>query len=118
MVTDRQIDRRRTMRWTNTILAAAMVLALVGPAMAGDWEDAKAADERGDYAIELRLLTPLADQGNATAQFNLGYLYDMSRGVPKDDAQAMKWYRLAADQDNADTQFNLGVMYANEPHGL
>ena len=33
------------------------------------------------------------------------------RGVPKDDAEAVKWYRLAADQGQANAQFNLGVMY-------
>ena len=34
-------------------------------------------------------------------------------GVPQDDVQAVKWYRLAADQGDADAQSNLGLMYAN-----
>ena len=37
----------------------------------------------------------------------------MDRGVPENDTEAVKWFRLAADQDVADAQFNLGVMYAD-----
>jgi TPR repeat protein len=52
-----------------------------------------------------------ADQGNATAQTNLGYMYVTGRGVPRDYAEAVRWYRLAADQGNATAQTNLGVLY-------
>jgi len=53
----------------------------------------------------------LAEQGNASAQFNLGLMYSLGTGVPKDDKEAVKWYRLAADRGDADAQFSLGVMY-------
>ncbi len=53
-----------------------------------------------------------ADQGHATAQFNLGVMYFKGEGVPQDVAEAVRWYRLAADQGDASAQFNLGVMYA------
>ena len=33
------------------------------------------------------------------------------RGVPKDDSEAMRWYRLAAEQGHADAQWSLGLMY-------
>ncbi len=42
-----------------------------------------------------------AETGDANAQFNLGVMYDNGMGVPKDDAEAAKWYRLAAEQGNA-----------------
>jgi hypothetical protein len=57
------------------------------------------------------LWRPLAEQGVALAQNNLGVMYAKGRGVPQDDAEAVKWYRLAAEQGNADAQYNLGVMY-------
>jgi hypothetical protein len=51
------------------ILAASFVMAaVVGAAGAGPLEDALAAHERGDDATALRLIRPLADQGNAVAQ--------------------------------------------------
>ena len=52
-----------------------------------------------------------AEQGHARAQFNLGVTYAKGRGVPQDDKQAVKWFRLAADQGHANAQFNLGIMY-------
>jgi TPR repeat protein len=71
------------------------------------------AYERGDYTTALRFLRPLAEQGNARAQYNLGIMYDNGEGVPENDAEAVKWYRLAADQGLAFAQSGLGLMYAN-----
>ena len=53
----------------------------------------------------------LAEQGDAVAQYNLGVMYRIGRGVPKDDKAAVKWWRLTADQGDAEAQYNLGVMY-------
>ena len=39
-------------------------------------------------------------------------MYDKGTGVPKDEVEAVKWYRKAADQGHAAAQFNLGGMYA------
>jgi len=54
-----------------------------------------------------------AEQGYARAQNNLGVMYANGSGVPEDDAEAVRWYRLAADQGEAAAQYNLGVRYAN-----
>ena len=54
-----------------------------------------------------------AEKGDAKAQTLLGIFYQLGAGVPKDDAEAVKWYRKAADQGYATAQFNLGVIYAN-----
>ena len=53
----------------------------------------------------------LAEQGDADAQYNLGLMYLLGDGVPENDAEAVKWYRLAAEQGNATAQYNLGNMY-------
>ena len=52
-----------------------------------------------------------AEQGDASAQYNLGVMYDDGLGVPLDDAEALRWYHLAAEQGHATAQHNLGVMY-------
>jgi TPR repeat protein len=54
-----------------------------------------------------------AEKGDAEAQFNLGFCYDDGRGVKKDYAEAVKWYRKAAEQNFAPAQFNLGYSYVN-----
>ena len=97
------------------ILLGALVamLVVVGTAIAGPLEDANAARQRGDYAAAMRILRPLAEQGNAYAQALLGGMYSLGQGVPQNYAEAARWYRLAADQGNAEAQNNLGIMYAN-----
>ena len=37
-------------------------------------------------------------QGDAGAQFNLGFMYAQGRGVPQDYAQAHMWFSLAASR--------------------
>ncbi len=59
----------------------------------------------------LRLWRPLAAQGHAYAQYNLGGMYHEGQGVPRDYAEAVKWYRKAAKQGYSQAQFNVGVMY-------
>ena len=76
-------------------------------------QDIQDAYVRKDYATVLRLLRLLADRGDASAQFNLGYMYYNGRGVHQDYKEAVRWYRLAAGRGHALAQFNLGVMYDN-----
>jgi TPR repeat protein len=45
-----------------------------------------------------------AEQGNAEAQFELGWRYEHGRGVPKDVRKAVEWYRKAAAQGNKSAQ--------------
>ena len=81
------------------ILAGVVLsLMLTGAAAAGPLEDALAAYQRGDYATAMRLLRPLAEQGDAKAQSNLGVRYDEGRGVPQDYVQAYMWFDLAASR--------------------
>jgi len=58
-------------------------------------------------------LKPLGAQGNTFAQFILGLMYDNGRGVPKDDKEAIRWYRLAAQQGYAWAESKLGAMYGS-----
>ena len=55
----------------------------------------------------------MAEQGDTSAQFNLGIMYRKGNGVPENDKTAVKWYTKAAKQGHAKAQSNLGVMYAN-----
>jgi len=67
----------------------------------------------GQDAPDFEETKALAEQGEAFAQFNLGVMYNNGLGVPKNDAEAVRWYKLAAEQGEALAQFNLGVMYYN-----
>jgi TPR repeat protein len=78
---------------------------------------ASAAYKIEDFKTALRLWTPLAEQGDASAQYNLGLLYNGGQGVPLNYAVAASWWRMAADQGLAEAQYNLGVLY-DEGHGV
>ena len=49
-----------------------------------------------------------AENGSANAQNNLGIFYRDGQGVPKDEVEAVNWFREAAEQNNASAQCNLG----------
>ncbi len=93
-------------------LYAGFALGLTAPAWAG-LDEGVAAYKRGDYATALREWRPLAEQGNANAQFFLGLMYGNGEGVPQDYAKALQWWRKAAEQGVAGAQYNLGIMYDN-----
>ena len=96
------------------VLAFATMLSLAfTPLAAQDFQKGYAAAQAGDFATALQEWTPLAEQGDASAQYNLGVIYGKGLGVPQDYAEAVRWYRLAADQGDADAQNNLGYMYQN-----
>ncbi len=78
-------------------MCAGFTLGLTAPAWAG-WDEVGAAHQRGDYATVVRELRPLAEQGDASAQFFLGSMYYVGTGVPQDYAETAKWYRKAAEQ--------------------
>jgi hypothetical protein len=88
-------------------------MGIVAPVVAGPFEDATAAYERGEFTTALRLLRSLADQGDTEAQNALAVMYEKGEGVAQDLATALMWYRKAADQGDAEAQLNLGDLYAN-----
>jgi TPR repeat protein len=69
-----------------------------------------AAYRQGDFAAAMRLLRPLADAGDAKAEFHLGRMYALGQGVGQDPRQAVAWYRKAAEHGDAEAEFVLGVM--------
>lgn len=92
-------------------MAIILGMLLASVANADPYEDGLEAYRRGRYEQALRLWQPLAEQGHAKAQYNLGVFYDLGRGVAQDHAEAVKWYRLAADQGNDRAQNSLGIAY-------
>jgi V8-like Glu-specific endopeptidase len=90
-----------------------LLLGLVGPVAAAELDDAVAAARGGDYATALRRLSPLAEQGDARAQFDVGFMHAYGWGVPRNPAEAIAWYRKAADQGLSPAQHFLGLAYVN-----
>jgi len=101
------------------IMLAGLVLWLAAatPSAAGSLANGTNAFRRGDYQTAARLLTPLAQRGDAQAQALLGFMYEYGRGVPQDFVIAAHWYRCAAEQGQPSAQYQLGLMY-DKGHGV
>ena len=91
------------------ITLATLLILSCSTAWAADFDKGLAAYNAGDFDAALAELKPLAEQGDASAQFNLGVIYDLGKGVTEDDEEAAKWYLKSANQGQAEAQYSLGV---------
>ena len=94
------------------IIGIALLLA-VRSASAMDFWAGSAYYLRGDFAAALQEWRPLAEEGDARAQYYLGLMYNNGEGVPEDNRQAAHWFRKSAEQGNPQSQFHLGMLHAN-----
>jgi hypothetical protein len=78
----------------------ALTLLFSGAVSAQDFQIGLIAARIGDFATALREWTPLAEQGNASAQLNLGVLYAKGEGVLQDFVYAHLWSNIAAANGN------------------
>jgi uncharacterized protein len=98
--------------WLSPILLSFAGLIGAIPALA-DFQAGMDAYQKGDYVAAAKEWRPLAEQGDAVAQFNLGLLYLDGHGVPQSSEEASNWFRRAAEQDYVQAQHNLGAMYGS-----
>jgi len=75
------------------------------------FEEGLMAYSTGDITTAYQLWQPLAEHGDAEAQFALGLLYYDGMGVPVDHTESSYWFHLAAEQGQASAQYNLGNAY-------
>jgi len=59
-----------------------------------------------------------ADLGDVGGMTGMSWIYFNGKGVPRDDAQGMRWVRMAADHGNTDAMLSLGIDYAHGWSGL
>lgn len=101
-------------RLTALACAALACIAAAPPAAAAPGTNPVKAGvdawERKDFTGAVRAWRPLADKGDADAQFNMGQAYKLGRGVPSDLKIAQSWYQKAAQQGHDQAQANLGLL--------
>ena len=77
-------------------LTIAVLLGSAGMSWSADLQKGLDAANRGDFATALREWRPLAEQGDASAQNNLGFMYVYGKGVLQDYVRAHMWFNIAA----------------------
>lgn len=71
----------------------------------------RALDVEGRHAEAFHWYRKSAEQGHASAQYNLGSMYGAGTGVSKDTAKALEWYQRAASQKHIDAKYALGMPF-------
>ena len=103
-------------------LVAAALIAFVAAPLSG--QSVKAgidAWQRADYAGAIAIWRPLAEKGDADAQFNLGQAYRLGKGVPLNLGAAQTWFERAATSGHLDAQTTLGLLLfqnGNQSEGI
>lgn len=75
------------------------------------FEKGMAAELSSDYQEALKWYRKAAELGHAEAQFNLGEMYVLGKGVSNDYYEAANWFLKSAEQGNVGAQIYLGMMY-------
>lgn len=88
-----------------------LVLLTATHAHAADYQRGVEASLRRDFVAAFQEWEPLARQGDASSQFQLGWLYIEGNGVPQNLEQGVQWYTQSAQQGYAFAQTALGRMY-------
>lgn len=88
-----------------------LALAVTPAAVQAQADPARAAYDREDYANALALNAPLAERGDADAQYRMGMMARFGWGMERDPKAAARWLRRAADQNQPLAQAELGTMY-------
>ncbi len=90
-----------------------ILMSFITPVLSNDLNKGYKAYKKGDYSMAFFWYQRSAAQGNPSAQYNLGNMYRLGKGVAQDFNQAFYWCKKSAEQGKAIAQYNLGLMYFN-----
>jgi uncharacterized protein len=92
------------------LAASIWIASLTAPLSAQSVKAGIEAWQKADYAAAVAIWRPLAEHGDADAQFNLGQAYRLGRGLPIDLGAAQVWFERAATKGHLDAQTTLGLL--------
>ena len=92
------------------LVAAVMAALMSAPLSAQSVKAGIDAWQKADYSTAVAIWRPLAERGDADAQFNLGQAYRLGRGVPISLGQAKTWFERAAASGHLDAETTLGLL--------
>ena len=92
------------------LVAASLAILAAAPLHGQSVKSGIEAWQRADYSGAVAIWRPLAEKGDADAQFNLGQAYRLGRGVPTNLAAAKTWFERSANQGHMDAETTLGLL--------
>ena len=103
------------------LVAVALLLGAASPSSAQSVKAGIDAWQRADYSGAVAIWRPLAEKGDADAEFNLGQAYRLGKGVQTNLAASKTWFERAANQGHVDAETTLGLLLfqnGNQAEGL
>lgn len=94
------------------MLLFIVLAATINEVAASELDDAVNAMRTGDFAEAYCIMRPLADAGDADAQYNIGWMYLNGYGLRVNDSLALEWWKKASEQGNSDASFSIGMLYS------
>ena len=95
----------------NKFLIAALCI-LSSDASANELDKAVEAMRSGDFAEAYCIMRPIAESGNADAQYNIGWMYVNGYGLRVNDSLALEWWQKASSQGHSDASFSIAMLYS------
>ena len=99
------------MKIKNIIMLLMSIFSTINIAFAVELKDAITAIKAGRFDTAVTILRPLSEKGDANATAELGALYMVGKGVPRDGKEALRLTKLAAENGSTTAQYNLGSIY-------
>ena len=97
------------------IFTIFFILAVINTtATASNFEGAVEAMRTGNFAEAYCIMRPLAEDGDADAQYNIGWMYLNGYGLRVNDSLALDWWKKASVQGHTDANFSIGMLYSLE----
>lgn len=100
------------------ILAATVALMLSINSFADTLQEGYEAVRNGNPEQGHAILQPLAEGGDADAQYAVALLYREGWGVEKNMKTAAGYYQKSAEQDHRDAMFEMGWLHQTGEGGL
>lgn len=101
------------MIYKNSIAGLLLFLATAfNTAAASALDYAVEAMRTGDFAEAYCIMRPLAERGDADAQYNIGWMYMNGYGLRVNDELALEWWQKASRQGHSDASFSIGMLYS------
>jgi TPR repeat protein len=93
-------------------LSFLIATAISDNVAAAGLDDAVEAMRAGDFAEAYCIIRPLAESGDADAQYNIGWMYLNGYGLRINDTLALEWWQRASKQGHIDASFSIGMLYS------
>ena len=100
-------------RILKSLILCFILCITTGFAYAETYDEAMQLMETGELNQAIKMLQPLAEQGNTQAQVRLGNMYMNGLGTKPNTVEGLKWLRMAVEKGNAEAETILGNLYMN-----